>query len=246
MIRRVLLAALAVVLVSPNPASAQLVPMQDGPFWNARLRVTPFVGYMTSFVRAEEWTHTGTTPQYAQIDNEIGGGTAAGLNIDVPLASRIGLTALGAYASRSETVFTVLETEDTYRIDGSNILMGRLGLALHLHEPVSELVLRRLGASVWVGGVMMHERPRNSLGTGDFLDNSTHFGVNFGFSGDIPFADNRLALQIGAEDNVMWWSESSGLAYEFFGRPGTIEETSVSADMSHAWLFRVGLSIRMQ
>jgi hypothetical protein len=244
--RRVLLAALAVALVLPGPAAAQVVPMADEPFWNARLRVTPFLGYMTSFTRAEEWTHTGTTPQFAQIDTEVAGGGVVGLNFDVPVASRVGLTGMAAYASRNETLFRVLETDDIYRIDGSNFLIGRLGAALHLREAVSELVLRRLGASVWAGAVVMHERPRNSLSTGGFLENATHFGANFGFSGELPFANDRMALQIAAEDNLMWWSDSNALAYEFFGRPGTPEETTVSTDMTHAWLFRLGVSFRMQ
>lgn len=245
--RRVLIAALAVVMLVPQgSASAQLVPLQDEPFWTARLRVTPFVGYLTSVVRTEEWLHAGTSPQYAQIDFELAGGGAAGLGIDIPLANRVGLSGMAAYASRGESVFTVLETEDVYRVDGANYIIGRLGLAVHLREPVSELVRRRLGASIWVGGVVMHERPKNSLGTGDFLENVTQYGANFGFSGEMPLGSDRIALQIGAEDNVIWWKETTALAYEFFGQPGQPEATAVNRDLSHVWLFRVGLSFRMR
>ena len=240
--RRVLLAALAVVALSPVSASAQLVPMQDQPFTN-QLRITPFIGYMTSLVRTEEWTTAETTPQFASVDYEMAGGGAVGLNVDVPLGPRFGLTAMGAWAHRGETLFTVLETNDIYQIDGSDFILGRLGVALHLTESVSELVTRRLGASVWVGAAVMHEMPRSDL-TGDLLENLTHFGANFGFSGDIPFAENRFALSIAAEDNVMFWRESTNLAYEYFGRPGDQTLTSVDVDFAHAWLFRVGLTFR--
>ena len=239
--RRVLLAALAVVACAPAPTSAQLVPMQDQPFTN-QLRIMPFLGYMTSLIRTEEWAEE-ATPQFASVDYEMAGGGAVGLNIDVPLGTRFGLTALGAYARRDETLFTVLETDDIYQIDGSDFILGRLGVAVHLTESVSELVTRRLGASVWLGAAVMHEMPRNELG-GDFLENLTHFGANFGFSGDIPFAENRFALSIAAEDNVMFWSESTNLAYEYFGQPGDPALTSVDVDWSHAWLFRVGLTFR--
>lgn len=242
--RSVLAAALTVVLAAPTDTSAQLVPSQDRPFAN-RFRVTPFVGYMTSLIRAEEWTYSGTTPQFASIDYELGGGGAAGLNIDVPFGSRVGLTALGAYTRRDETLFTVLETDDIYQIDGSDFIVGRLGLALHLFEPVSELVMRRLGASVWVGATVMHEMPRDELTGDDFLEDLTHFGANFGFSGEIPFSENRFALSIAAEDNIMFWRESTILAYEYFGQPGEPALTSVNVDWSHAWLFRLGLTFRL-
>lgn len=243
MTRRVLLAALAVVLVLPGTVSAQLVPMQDRPFSNP-LRITPFVGFMTSLIRAEEWTYSGTTPDFASVDSELGSGGVAGLNIDVPLAGRFGLSALGAYARRDETLFTVLETDEIYQIDGSDFFVGRLGVALHLTERVSELVTRRLGASIWAGGVVMHEMPRDDLG-GDFLEDLTHFGVNFGFAGEIPFSENRFAISIAAEDNVMFWTESTALAYEYFGQPGEPALTSVNVDPSHAWLFRLGLTFRL-
>jgi hypothetical protein len=247
--RRVLAAAFAATLVLPGVTEAQFQPLETDVRWSPGFRVNPFVGYLTAFTRAEEWVfQEGQEMAYVQSDVRIGGGPALGLHVETPLSGRFGLTAAGAYGSRSDTDFSVRQTGDVYRIDGAHVLMGRLGLALHLAEDVDELVVRRMNASLFAGGVVMHERPRDRLGSGAAQANGTHFGVNFGVSGEVPFANDRMAVQFGVEDNMMFWRQAplSALAYAYFGQPGTTPASTIAkGETTHAFLLRAGLRLRL-
>lgn len=240
--RGVLAIALAAVLI-PAAANAQIQPLREdvtGP----TLRVTPFIGHLTSFERIEEWrSFAGSQVSHVRVSHNVAGGTAAGLNLEVPLSGRFGVTAAGAYASRDRAAL-MTNTGEAFLIDGNDVFLGRLGAVMHLREEPSEFVLRRMGASIFAGGVVMHERPGNALGTAEFASNGTHFGINAGVNGELPFGGDRFAVQVGIEDNVMWWSEAplASVASEYFSAAAA--ETTVSTDMSHTWLFRAGISVR--
>lgn len=248
MTRRVLTAAFAVLILAPAPGSGQMMPELDATTSRARVRISPFVGYLPGVERSESWLYSnGAERTSAEVETELGSAVAAGLNLEYRLSPKFGVTALGAYGSRDETVFTVTETGDAVLVDGSRVFIGRLGGAFYLHEAVDELTVRRLDASVFAGAVVMHDRPRNDVGTQEFLDNGTHFGANVGLNAEIPFGSDRFALQVGIEDNVMFWREGplARLAWEYFNRPGTSSaQTTASADVSHVWLLRAGLSFR--
>jgi hypothetical protein len=252
MTRRVLIAALAAALVLPASAAAQLFP-GAGPAgldaWGPRYRITPFIANLTSIDRLEEWTFQDDNNfVYMQSDVSIGRGTGFGLHLEAPVRGSFGVSAAAGYARRGETLFTVLETGDMRRVDGMNVLFARVGPSYHMLGEQSEIVLRRLAASAFAGAVVMHERPRNRLGTGDLLSNATHFGLNLGVSGELPFAEDRYAVQLGIENNMMFWNESAlaALPFEYFGRPGTARsQTTLRTSMSHAWLLRAGLSMRV-
>lgn len=232
-------------LFIPAAAAAQLQPLQEdiaGP----QFRITPFVGHLTAFERIEEWRYTGgADPSAVSVAHEVAGGTALGVNVDVPINARFGVTAAGAYAARDASILA-LNTGEMFQIDGNNVFLARLGAVLHLREDPSDFVLRRLAASVFAGAAVMHERPRNSLGTADFAANGTHFGANLGVNAEIPFAADRFALQLGIEDNMMWWRDTQvlSIASEYFGSPAA--ETIVSADMTHSWLVRAGITMRLR
>jgi hypothetical protein len=248
MTRRVLLAALAVTFVLPAAATAQAGAPQADRFHGPRLQITPYVGHLTSIKRVEEWGFTGGTESfYSQAEVELGGATAFGVQLESPLAGDFGLSAAGTYGARDATRFVVLNSGDRRRVEGPHVFLGRLSLAYHLPPETSEFVLRRVGASAFAGGVVLHERPRNSAATGVELDSGTSFGVNLGIAAEIPFSRDRFTVNLAVEDNLIWWDEQAlaSLPFEYLGRPGQRDQTVVSANMSHAWLLRAGISIRL-
>ena len=245
--RRMLAAVFAAALVLPASAAAQRGPGDDEVVLIRGMRISPFVGFLTAFSRTEEWAfEEGDASAFAQSEVDVAGGTAFGAQFEAPLQGRFGWQAAAGYARRGDTDFLV-DAGDAFRVDGNHVIFLRGGAALHLHEEDSELVLRRLNASLFGGGVVMHERPRNNLGSAEFLENGTHLGLNVGLNAEIPFGAERFAVQLGIEDNMMWWDESQlrSLAYAYFGSPGsTVESTRASADVAHTWLMRVGIQFR--
>jgi hypothetical protein len=242
MTRRVLIAALAASIILPGTAAAQLAP---GDYPAPRYRITPFVGYMTSIDRAEEWRfHSDGTTIYQTADVGVGGGETVGVQVETPLIGSFGLSAAAGFASRGRTTFAIQPTGDTRFMDGSNLIFARVGPVYHMPSEQSDFVLRRLGASAFGGIVVMHERGR---GAGDFMGNGTHLGLNLGVQAELPFSRDRFAAQLGIENNMMFWNRTylARLPYEYTGRPGQPAQTTVSTSMSHAWLLRAGLSYRM-
>jgi hypothetical protein len=246
--RRMLAAVFIATLALPTAASAQGGPLRGDPA-AAGVRITPFIGYLAGFTRSEEWLHDSDDGvAFLQSELRIAGGEAAGLVLDLPLANGFGVTAAAAYGSRGDTEVNVLQTEDAFLIDGHWIHLGRLGVSYRMPQEVSDFVLRRLGATIHAGGMVVHERPRQRLAPDDALDTATHFGVNFGMTAELPFAGDRLALQVGVEDNITWWNESAlaSLPYVYLNRPGASpDQTRVSTGASHQWLVRAGVSVRL-
>jgi hypothetical protein len=247
--RRMLAAVFVAIFALPTFASAQVGQLRGDPAAAGTIRITPFIGYLTAFTRSEEWLHDSDDGvAFLQSELRIAGGEAAGLVLDIPVANGFGVTAAAAYGSRGDTEVTVFQTEDAFLVDGHRVFLGRLGVSYRMPQEVSDFVLRRLGAAVFAGGTMIHEQPRVRLAPEDALDNATHFGVNLGLTAELPFAGDRLALQVGVEDNITWWNESAlaSLPYVYLNRPGASpDQTRVSAGTSHQWLLRAGVSVRL-
>jgi hypothetical protein len=252
--RRMFAAVFAATLLLPSSGAAQ------GPDEEVVLirgmRLSPFIGVLSSFSRLEKWNfEEGTSSLSAVSQVDIASGTAFGVQLEGPLRRRFGWQAAAAYAVRGETEFAVLQYSDPALafcsggclVDGNHVMFLRAGPALHLHEQESELVVQTLNASLFAGGVVMYERPRNRLDTASFLSSGTHLGINLGANAEIPFGAERFAVQLGIEDNLIWWDKSQlrSLALEVFGNPGSSKErTRVSADPEHTWLMRAGLQFR--
>lgn len=249
--RRVLAAAFVATVLLPGAGSAQMMALQDDPTWTPRLRITPFIGYLTSVARTDEWfASTGTGTDQRQVAVEVGGGAAAGVAASLNLMGRWGVTGAVGYGMRDGLIFEP-EVGAALQLEGdSRVMFGRAGVNLWLIERESELTLRRLNASVFAGGVVMHERPSESA-TGDLVGNATHFGVNIGLEGEMPFASDRFSVQLGLEDNILWWDETQmgNLAFAYLDDgSGTMTraQTTAETDFSSAWLVRLGISIRLR
>jgi hypothetical protein len=248
MTRRVLVAALAASLALPAAGSAQLTPRFDDAI-QPRLKITPFIGYLAGITRGEDWVFQDQASVVTvQSEVQVGGGTGGGLHVESRIWGDFGLSGLVGFASRGQTVFIIEETNEAWAVDGARVFFVRAGPVYHIPWEDSDFVMRRLGASVFAGLTAMHERSRNTLGTGDIMGNGTHFGLNLGMSAELPFAADRFAVQLGAENNIMFWNRThlARLPYEYFGQPGqSPNQTTVTTNASNAWLLRAGLSYRM-
>jgi hypothetical protein len=169
------------------------------------------------------------------------------MTFEATLAGLWGVTAAAGFFQRAQTQYVVLHSGDTRRADGANVLIGRFGTVFQMPSEEFEFVLRRLEAAAFAGGVVLHERTRNTLGTGAALGNATQFGANVGVAAGLPFANDRFAVQVAIEDNIVFWRDEplARLAREHFRRPGAAPaQTAVNAGTSHTWLLRAGISAR--
>lgn len=246
--RRCLLATLLMGMFAlPATAAAQNGPLYREPGARPRVSIAPFVGYLTAFTRSEEWGFdTGSTTLHTDAAVALASGMLGGLNIEVPVIGPLGVVAAGGWGRRGDTRVSVQDGADAFRFDGHDVLFGRLGLALRLRQDASDIVVRRIGAAIFGGGLVLQDRPRPTLGSLDYQEEATHYGINVGFVVDIPISGNRISLQVAAEDNIIWWDEIAlaNVPYEYFEQPGTSrDQTTVIAERTHAFLLRAGLSI---
>jgi hypothetical protein len=236
------------VLTLPAPATAQQV-VQRGPDTRPRVSISPFVAYFTPFSRVEEWGFdTGDATVHTDAVTDMGGGPAAGLSVEVRVAGPLGVVGAGAWGQRGDTHVSVQQGADSFRLDGAEYLLGRLGLSLRLRQDPPDIVAHRVGAKIFGGGVVLRERPRPELGSPDFQEEATHYGASVGLGVDVPISGNRISLQVAAEDNFMFWNEAAlaRVPYEYFDRPGTSrDQTTVIARRSHTFLLRAGLSFHV-
>lgn len=252
MVRRVMWGAFVAALLLPAAAGAQSVPLQYDSEWGPRLRVAPFGAWAFGLTRTEDTVvmpADGSDPYFESHEVELGGGPAAGLIVDYRVAGRFSVHGGGAFVFRGDTRHFVTRQPDIYwEQDGSNVVLAKLGLGMHLTEPVSELQRRQLSASVFVAPAFMRDMPRTDVVfDGESLGASNAFGVNFGFDGEMPLTP-KLSVQFGIEDYLMWWddAELAQWADAFWtGSLGEVATTEVSAGPSNNFLARIGLSFAL-
>lgn len=252
MVRRVLQGALVAALLLPAAAGAQSVPLQYDSEWGPRLRVAPFAAWAFRLTRTEDTFVTpadGSEPYFESHEVELGGGPGVGLIADYRVAGRFSVHGGAALVVRGDTRHFVTRQPDIFWTqEGSNVLVAKLGLGMHLSEPVSELQRRRLSASVFVAPTFMRDMPREDIVfNGETLGASNAFGVNFGFDGEMPLTP-KLALQFGIEDYLVWWDDEELERWADAFWTGTLGEaatTDVSAEPSNNFLVRLGLSFAL-
>lgn len=247
--RRVLAAAIAFLCANTVAANAQLMPLQDDPSWGPRIRVTPFVGFLPSVERQETWIHNSAgTNTFVDANYKLASGTAIGVNGEVIMHGPWNGLAGLMYGSRGSSQFGIVSTGEEFQINGSRFLFARVGASYSLREKETELTLRRLSASVFAAPFYMREMPRAQVGFADanVFDPSSHFGLSLGVSGELPFAKDKMTLQIGVEDYATIWAKGAlrRLPDSFFNDATPGASTKVETDISHQWMIRAGLSYR--
>jgi hypothetical protein len=247
--RRVLAAAMVFLCASSVAASAQLMPLQDDPTWGPRIRVTPYAGFLPAVERPESWVHnSGSENTFLDVNYTLASGNAFGLLGEVTVHGPWSALVGGMYGSRGESEFQIVDTGEQFQINGSRFVFVRAGASYTLREKESELTLRRLSASVFAAPFYMREMPRSELGfsSAEVFDASNHFGLNLGVSGELPFAQDRMSLQVGVEDYATWFSSDAlkRLPDAFFNDNSPGSSTRVETNVAHQWLLRAGLSYR--
>lgn len=247
--RRVLAAAIALLCANSVAARAQLMPLQDDPTWGPRIRVTPYVGYLPAVTRKETWIHNNASGNtFVNTQYKLASGNAVGVVGEYGLKGPWSALAGVMFGSRSNSEFDLTSTGEQFQINGSRFLFVRAGGSFALREKESELTLRRLSASVFAAPFFMHEMPRAEVGfaAANVFNGSSHFGLNLGANGEIPFDKDRMTFNFGVEDYATHWSKGalSRLPTSFFNDNSTGATTTVTTDISHQWLMRAGLSYR--
>ena len=238
MVPRVIRGALVAALLLPSTAAAQSIPALNEVTWGSRVRVSPFVGWAFGSTRNEETVVLNAQGGYfEEHDVVLGAGPVIGGVADVRLYKRFSVHAGGAMVLRGDTEHFVTQRPGEFFVEeGAKSFMAKLGLAVHLREPESDLQLRQLAASVFVAPAYVRE--------GHSLGAMNNFGVNFGFDGDVPVTP-RLTFQFGFEDTMFWWDEEelAVRADEFYAL--ALQQTvltDVSTGPGNNWMLRLGLS----
>lgn len=246
--KRQLLIAFTVLSV-PAAAAAQL-PRMNEEGWGPRVRATPFVGFSPGF---ESTGFLGiATPR--EITSQpysfsYSPGPVTGLNVDVRVYNRFSAIGSFMWTSRGRTTGPFIDTSgDEYEDAGSDFITAKVGGSMRFREGETELQLRRLSATIYAAGAFIRETPEVAiLSPSEFTRARNHWGVNFGADGELPLANNRLAVMFGFEDYVFFWDEFAiqqrlqGLVRESYGRDAAVE---VDADHSHMFALRFGLTIK--
>jgi hypothetical protein len=245
-LRRGLAAALGIAVLLPGAAAAQ-APFPDEVYPLPALRITPFVGWAPGVTREESWSYVDEVDGSLRenVDMRLAGGPAVGLLAHFALRGPYSLLGGLTYVERDDAEFTVAGG-DTWVFTGSRNLLFRAGLGMDLRER-DDLTVRRLGAGVFAAPFYMLEMPQDIAGieAPELTDAAHHFGLNFGVSGELPFAADRLALQLGFEDYLTLWNEGTLARLPDWVRNSPGSPTEVDAELTHQWLVRAGLSFRL-
>lgn len=242
--KRAALVVLALAAAVPATASAQGV-VTDEPLWGPRVRLTPFVGVAPGASRIERWTaNLGGQVRHDEYDVDLGAGPAAGLGVEIQVVERFAVIGAGYFVSRGDTRVYSRTASEYIITGGSDFLMAKLAAALRLREAVSEMQLRRLTATAFAGPAFIREMPDDPRG-GAFDESLSHWAVNFGFDAEVPIGSGSVALQLGAEDFLTFWN-SDEIAARADAANGNTTESSLDADLSNMFVFRVGLTLRFR
>jgi hypothetical protein len=250
MVRRVVKGALVAAFLLPAAAGAQYVPDSDDG-WGPRLRVAPFGAIAFGVTRIEDTYVVPATgePYFSEHEVALSGGPAFGAVVDYRFSGRFSVHGGAALAFRSETDhFVEHEPATTWEQEGSRVLLAKLGLGVHLREPVSELQIRQLTASAFVAPAFLRDMPRTDIVfNGESLGASNAFGVNFGFDGELPLT-SEITVQFGLEDYLVWWDEDRLARWADAFWTGALQEpatTEVSTGPTNNFLARLGVSFAL-
>ena len=229
-----------------------MMPLMDDPAQQPRMRISPWIGWLPAVTRTEEWVNSNGagTNTFVDIEYTLDDGYAVGFNVDVRVHGPWNAFGGAMFATRGDSEFAMRDSTDAFEINGSRFLALRAGASYVLSQRDSEMALRRLSGSVHVAPFYLREMPRAEIGFDDsaVFQGSDHFGLSVGATGELPFATDRLALQVGVDDFITFWNDDAlaRLPAAFFDDEATGTVSRVESDVSHQWLVRAGISIRLR
>lgn len=237
-----------VALLLPAAAAAQ-APMASG--GNTRgTALAPYIGWATGTTRDETWTYTDGAGAVVRdrVEMHLAGGFAAGLNLQFPVAGPLGLVGGAVYVDRADARFSINGGED-WIFTGSRNVLVKAGLAVNLSQGADPMTVRRLGAGLFVAPFYMFEKPQQiaTIEDSPLFDSAHHYGVNFGVSGELPFARDHFAVQLALEDYLTFWDEAQLQRLpDWLHNAPVANATTVAAEATHQWVFRAGLTVRFR
>jgi hypothetical protein len=242
------LVLLAVLTALPAAAAAQLPVLRSEPIWGPSIRVTPYAGFAPGFTRTEQRVsiHDNTAAvTFDEVDVSMASGLATGLAVEARIWNRFSLIGSALWLRRGDTEEYSLADDTFVEFSGSDMYMGKAGLAMRLREGDEEVQLRTMSAAFFVAPAVVVDEPRDGLFSVS-QEQMTLFALNYGVEGEMPLPDRRFAIQAQLEDFVIWWDDDQlrqrvDRLNEAEGRNVT---TFLDARTSHMWLVRLGLSFR--
>jgi len=233
---------MAAGLLVPATIAAQAAPLPS----TGGILVTPFVGWATGTTRNEVWTYpdgSGATVR-DEVAMNLAGGLALGAVLQLPVRGAFSLLGGVTWIDRDDASFSIGGGE-AWVFTGSTSLLAKAGFGLQLGAADDAMAVRRLRAGMFLAPFYMIEKPREIPGIDDsgLFDTASHFGVNLGLTGELPFAGDRLALQVGVDDYLTFYRTDPlrRLPDWLHAAPGT----TVEVDATHQWLVRAGISLRL-
>jgi hypothetical protein len=238
--------AILIALATASHLSAQL-PAPEPP---KRFTIAPIAGWAFGSTVQGDITigHDGFFDG-GPFEYNVPPGAMVGLSADYLVLGRLSASAAILYGSRGRTSSSAEINGEPrlYDIDGSKLLMARLGARFELIEPVHELQMYHPRAWVYGGLAMVHENPPEDLINPALSKAAFHPGLHLGVDAEVPTKIRNVSLRFGLDDTFLFWRD---LAIErAFSREidvdyGRDAVPVVLADNANLIMAKIGLAYR--
>jgi len=253
------LASLVTTLGAHGVAEGQQ-PGVDAPVPQAvpdgRLNITPFFGWRPPAAqdRRETVIVPGVLlPLAVDIETRPGGVGTAGLEAELRLMERVGVTGALAFSNAENRVLTAETPGGNFTqvsLRGPSLWFARAGLSIRLPEPVPDQRASRSAAYLMLGPAVVREEYGDGVlalpGRGDRQDN---WAMHFGIKGIVPIGMPGVFVHLSAENYATFWNprdaERARVERAMQLQPGTLLNASLGANRTHLFMGNVGVSIRI-
>jgi hypothetical protein len=243
--KRLLVVALAAVVVIPCSAAAQT----SDAGWGPKLRITPFVGISPNFKQTGE-ANVFSSAGFSQHDYELrfASGFGLGVGAEYNVWNRFSVLGSAMWSSRGDAELLDFDDELIYEVDGTNLWLFKGAVGVRMREIDPDMQLRRLNAIIYAGPAFVHDRPKKELFTPPAAAQvENHIALNIGAEAEMPISNNKMAFTLGLDDYMIFWNDEDAR-----GRiEGTLQartadaEVAVEPKRSHLWMLRFGLTWRL-
>lgn len=242
----VLAAALcAVPLQGQEQETRRLVP-------ESRLIVAPHLGIRSSFLGSGESLLVvpgRVFPVVLEMEPERSVGGTAGVDVDLRLAGRLGVSVAVAYTGSDRMVLTSQSERgpiSQLAVTGPAVTVARAGLSYRFPEPPG--VGSFPAGYLLVGPAWVRRDYEGTVLLGEGAERVESWGAAIGYRALWPIGSSRVFLQTTLEDYVIFWGpegESDRLAPLMDLAGGRVLGADLGYDRTHVPHFSVGLALRM-